>query len=61
MGLLTIKDSRLAGMTLLPDDFIDYYMPRANGEFVKIYLFLLRKGHTLDTDHTLSSLADVFT
>ena len=61
MGLLTIKDSRLAGMTLLPDDFIDYYMPRANGEFVKIYLFLLRKVHTLDTDQTLSSLADVFT
>ena len=41
MGLLTIKDSRLAGMTLLADDFIDYYMPRANGDFVKIYLYLL--------------------
>ncbi|MGN0361664.1 MAG: DnaD domain protein [Bilifractor sp.] len=60
MGLLTIRDSRLAGMTLLPDDFIDYYMPRANGDFVKIYLFLLRSVHREDANPTLSSLADIF-
>lgn len=60
MGLLTIKDSRLAGMTLLADDFIDYYMPRANGDFVKIYLYLLRSVHRPDFNPTLSSLADVF-
>jgi DnaD/phage-associated family protein len=35
-------------------------MPRANGEFVKIYLYLLRCTHTGDTDPSLSSLADVF-
>lgn len=60
MGLLSIQDKRLAGVTLLPDDFIDYYMPRANGEFVKIYLYLLRCTHLRDADPSLSSLADVF-
>ena len=28
--------------TLVPNEFIDYYMPRANGAFVKVYLYLLR-------------------
>ena len=26
----------------VPSKFIDEYMPEANGEFVKIYLYLLR-------------------
>ena len=28
--------------TLVPNEFIDYYMPHANGTFVKVYIFLLR-------------------
>ncbi len=28
--------------TLVPNEFIDYYMPRANGTFVKVYIYLLR-------------------
>lgn len=28
--------------TLLPNRFIDEYMPNANGEFVKLYIYLLR-------------------
>ena len=28
--------------TPVPNEFIDYYMPRANGTFVKVYLYLLR-------------------
>jgi len=60
MGMLTIKDSRLSGVTLVPDDFVDYYMPRSNGEFVKIYLYLLRCVHKDGPDPTLSTLADVF-
>ena len=59
MGLLTIKDSRLAGMTLLVDDFIDYYMPRANGDFVKIYLYLLRMMSAGLTT-SISDIADKF-
>lgn len=60
MGSILIQDSRLAGATMLPDDFVDYYMPRANGEFVKIFLHLLRSAHAPDRNPSLSSLADVF-
>lgn len=28
--------------TLIPNEFIDYYMPHANGTFVKVYIYLLR-------------------
>lgn len=31
-----------SSITLIPNDFIDHYMKKADGEFVKIYLFLLR-------------------
>jgi hypothetical protein len=27
--------------TLVPNEFIDYYMPRANGTFVKVYIYKL--------------------
>ena len=30
--------------TLVADEFIDRYMPEANGEYVKVYLYLLRHG-----------------
>lgn len=60
MGLLKIKDSRLASVTLVPDDFVDYYMSRSNGEFVKVYLYLLRCVHKDGPDPTVSSMADFF-
>lgn len=31
-----------SGHTLVPNVFLDNYMPAANGEYVKVYLFLLR-------------------
>ena len=31
-------------MTAVPDEFIDEYMAAANGEYVKVYLYLLRHG-----------------
>ncbi len=60
MSSLTVSDGRLSRATVLPDDFIDYYMPRANGEFVKIYLYLLRIAHTRDSNPTLTSMAEFF-
>ncbi|MDO4621786.1 MAG: DnaD domain protein [Eubacteriales bacterium] len=60
MGHLKIKDRRTGGTTAVPDAFIDYYMPRANGEFVKIYLFLLRTVSKDDIDPSLEDLADIF-
>ena len=44
--------------TFISNTFLDYYMPSANGEFVKIYLYLLR--HASCGKHTLNfaSVAD---
>lgn len=47
------------GVTLIENVFIDQYMPRANGEYVKLYLYLLRCAGA-GRDISLSSIADVF-
>ena len=39
-------------------DFIDYYMPQASGEFVKVYLSLLRTMEKGGGELTISGLAD---
>ena len=44
--------------TLVPNEFIDYYMPRANGTFVKIYLYLLRCLTAPSADFGISVIAD---
>ena len=60
MSRIAITSHSNAGVTLVPDLFIDAWMPQANGEFVKIYLYLLRCTHLPDQELSLSSLADVF-
>ncbi len=47
------------GATVIQNSFIDQYMPHANGEFVKVYLYLLRCANT-GRELSLSSIADVF-
>lgn len=47
------------GATVVQNAFIDQYMPHANGEFVKVYLYLLRCADT-GRELSLSSIADVF-
>lgn len=44
--------------TLVPNEFIDYYMPRANGTFVKVYLYLLRCLTAPDAGFGISVIAD---
>lgn len=46
-------------VTILPNVFIDQYMTLANGEFVKIYIYLLRCAGT-DRCISVSSIADHF-
>lgn len=46
------------GVTVVKNEFIDQYMPLANGEFVKVYLYLLRCANT-GRELSLSSIADV--
>lgn len=45
------------GITCVPNDFIDYYLPRANGEYVKLYLYLLRMV-SAGRDVSLGEIAD---
>lgn len=47
------------GTTVIQNSFIDQYMPHANGEFVKVYLYLLRCANT-GRELSLSSIADIF-
>ena len=42
MSSIHIQSSLPSGFTSLPNLFIDYYMPQANGEFVKVYIYLFR-------------------
>ena len=46
--------------TSISNIFIDEYMPAANGEFVKIYLYLLRLMSSPDAGCSISSIADKF-
>ncbi len=47
------------GLTVIQNSFIDQYMPHANGEFVKVYLYLLRLANA-DREISVSLVADVF-
>ncbi|MFQ9387600.1 MAG: hypothetical protein ACLR1V_01180 [Coprococcus sp.] len=39
---ITLSAGYSDGVTVIPNTFFDEYLPRANGEFLKIYLYLLR-------------------
>lgn len=58
MKTLTLKNKFQTNATLLPNDFIDNYMIDANGEFVKVYLFLLRHLDDPCSSITISTIAD---
>lgn len=49
MSPLRIQNNNSNDFTLVSNRFLDLYMPEANGEFIKIYLYLLRYsiGHVL--------------
>ena len=44
--------------TIVPNKFIDQYMSQANGEFVKVYLYLLRSVHSHTHNCSISAIAD---
>lgn len=56
---MKIYTDNMEGTTVIQNSFIDRYMPCANGEYVKIYLYLLRCADT-GRELTLTSIADVF-
>lgn len=42
MSYITISTENTETFSLISNHFIDYYMTEANGEFVKVYLYLVR-------------------
>ena len=60
MSSIHLYQERLHADTLVPNQFIDQYMPHANGEFVKVYLYLLRCMTSNSSDCSISNIADTF-
>lgn len=58
MKTLILKNKCQTNATLLSNEFIDHYMIDANGEFVKVYLFLLRHLDDPCSSLTISKIAD---
>lgn len=58
MKTLKLKNKFQTNATLIANDFIDDYMIQANGEFVKVYLFLLRHLDDPCQTLTISMIAD---
>lgn len=51
-------NNMMHSVTMVSNNFIDEYLPNANGEFVKVYLYLLRCMHSAEYSSTLSAIAD---
>lgn len=60
MAKITLHSDSSQAATSVSNIFIDEYMSDANGEFVKIYLYLLRQLSAPDAAFSISSLADKF-
>lgn len=60
MANITLHNNLPDTVTAVPNRFIDHYMTAANGEYVKIYLYLLRCMNQPDCSFSLSRLADHF-
>ena len=59
MTKLTLTTHVQGNTTLLENEFIDTYMPKANGEYVKVYLLLLRYMNNPSMELSISKIADI--
>ncbi len=59
MSDFVLKTDGTPGVTSVSNLFLDYYMPGANGEYVKVYLYLLRALNRPDIALSVAGLADV--
>ena len=55
---LTLKNHFQGNSTIVENDFIDHYMASANGEYVKVYLLLLRHLNANSGNLSICGLAD---
>ena len=60
MSKISLYSDKDTTATSVSNVFIDEYMSDANGEFVKIYLYLLRQLNSADAGFSLSEIADKF-
>lgn len=60
MNTITLHMENRADNTAVSNYFIDTLMPQANGEFVKIYLYLLRCVSAGHISLSVSEMADLF-
>ena len=58
MSLISLQNSSELEVTILSNRFIDNFMPRANGEFVKVYIYLLRAVSSSPSSISLEHMAD---
>lgn len=60
MSKISLYSDKNNSSTSVSNIFIDEYMSGANGEFVKVYLYLLRQLNSADAVFSLSEIADKF-
>lgn len=55
---LTLRNRFQGNTTIVENDFIDHYMAKANGEYVKVYLLILRHLNGNNGGLSIAGLAD---
>lgn len=58
MNRISLHAKGISDVTIVPNTFIDQFMPSANGAYVKVYLYLLRCFSINCPEVTISSIAD---
>ena len=60
MGNIVLNTECNDNFTLVSNNFIDRLMPSANGEYVKVYLYLLRCLSDRNVSFSTADMADIF-
>ena len=58
MDMIKIRSCLAQDVTIISNDFLDRFLPEANGEFIKIYLYLLRVAGSGSDSLSVCSIAD---
>lgn len=58
MNKISLHAEGISDVTIVPNIFIDQFMPSANGAYVKVYLYLIRCFSGNIPEITISSIAD---
>ena len=58
MNKIKLNSEGISDITIVPNTFIELFMPSANGSYVKVYLYLLKCIQGNCPNITISSIAD---